>query len=78
VRLSRRTRGAALGGEDPGAIGHNGTREKDVVLRTARRLRDRINAGSVSGNTLRAYLTRNGDFFVPLHTRVQKARQVHG
>ncbi|MFN7712693.1 MAG: N-acetylmuramoyl-L-alanine amidase [Curvibacter sp.] len=64
------------GGEDPGAIGRNGTREKDVVLRIARRLRDRINAGSVSGNTLRAYLTRDGDFFVPLHMRVQKARQV--
>jgi N-acetylmuramoyl-L-alanine amidase len=64
------------GGEDPGAIGRNGTREKDVVLRIARRLRDRINAGSVNGNTMRAYLTRDGDFFVPLHMRVQKARQV--
>jgi len=64
------------GGEDPGAIGRNGTREKDVVLRIARRLRDRINASSVNGHTLRAYLTRDGDFFVPLHVRVQKARQV--
>lgn len=64
------------GGEDPGAIGRNGTREKDVVLRLARRLRDRINASSVNGHTLRAYLTRDGDFFVPLHVRVQKARQV--
>ena len=64
------------GGEDPGAIGRNGTREKDVVLRLARRLRDRINASSVNGHTLRAYLTRDGDFFVPLHMRVQKARQV--
>jgi N-acetylmuramoyl-L-alanine amidase len=64
------------GGEDPGAIGRNGTREKDVVLRLARRLRDRINASSVNGHTLRAYLTRDGDFFVPLHIRVQKARQV--
>lgn len=64
------------GGEDPGAIGRKGTREKDVVLRLARRLRDRINASSVNGHTLRAYLTRDGDFFVPLHIRVQKARQV--
>ena len=64
------------GGEDPGAIGRKGTREKDVVLRLARRLRDRINASSVNGHTLRAYLTRDGDFFVPLHMRVQKARQV--
>lgn len=64
------------GGEDPGAIGRNGTREKDVVLRLARRLRDRINASSINGHTLRAYLTRDGDFFVPLHVRVQKARQV--
>ncbi|MDP3702493.1 MAG: N-acetylmuramoyl-L-alanine amidase [Hylemonella sp.] len=64
------------GGEDPGAIGRNGTREKDVVLRIARRLRDRINASRVNGHTLFAYLTRDGDFFVPLHVRVQKARQV--
>ncbi|MCA3237760.1 MAG: N-acetylmuramoyl-L-alanine amidase [Curvibacter sp.] len=64
------------GGEDPGAIGRNGTREKDVVLRIARRLRDRINAASVNGHTLRAFLTRDGDYFVPLHVRVQKARQV--
>lgn len=64
------------GGEDPGAIGPRGTREKDVVLRLARRLRDRINSRSVNGHTLFAYLTRDGDFFVPLHVRVQKARQV--
>ena len=64
------------GGEDPGAIGPGGTREKDVVLRIARRLRDRINGRRINGHTLHAYLTRDGDFFVPLHTRVQKARQV--
>jgi N-acetylmuramoyl-L-alanine amidase len=64
------------GGEDPGAIGRNGTREKDVVLRLAHHLRDRINSSSINGHTLRAYLTREGDFFVPLHVRVQKARQV--
>ena len=64
------------GGEDPGAIGPGGTREKDVVLRLAHRLRDRINASPINGNAIRAYLTRDADFFVPLHVRVQKARQV--
>ncbi|MDO9359461.1 MAG: N-acetylmuramoyl-L-alanine amidase [Polaromonas sp.] len=60
------------GGEDPGAIGPGGTREKDVVLQIALRLRDRINAVP----NMRAYLTRDADFFVPLHIRVQKARRV--
>ena len=64
------------GGEDPGAIGPMGTREKDVVLRVAHLLRDRINAATVGGNPMRAYLTRDGDFFVPLRTRVEKARRV--
>lgn len=64
------------GGEDPGAIGPAGTREKDVVLRVAHMLRDRINATTVGGNPMRAYLTRDGDYFVPLGTRVQKARRV--
>ncbi len=64
------------GGEDPGAIGPNGTREKDVVLKLAHLLRDRINASTVKGNPMRAYLTRDADFFVPLHVRVQKARKV--
>jgi N-acetylmuramoyl-L-alanine amidase len=64
------------GGEDPGAIGPNGTREKDVVLQIAHRMRDRINAASMGGNPMRAYLTRDGDYFVPLATRVQKARRV--
>lgn len=64
------------GGEDPGAIGPGGTREKDVVLRLAHRLREHINNSSVNGNPMRAYLTRDADYFVPLHVRVQKARQV--
>jgi N-acetylmuramoyl-L-alanine amidase len=64
------------GGEDPGAIGPGGTREKDVVLKLAHRLRDRINATTVNGSAMRAYLTRDADFFVPLGTRVQKARRV--
>ncbi|MEZ0308092.1 MAG: N-acetylmuramoyl-L-alanine amidase, partial [Ramlibacter sp.] len=64
------------GGEDPGAVGPSGTREKDVVLRIAHRLRERINQAVVNGNPMRAYLTRDADFFVPLHQRVQKARRV--
>jgi len=64
------------GGEDPGAIGPGGTREKDVVLKVAHLLRERINATTVGGNPMRAYLTRDGDYFVPLGTRVQKAQRV--
>ncbi|RYF33799.1 MAG: N-acetylmuramoyl-L-alanine amidase [Comamonadaceae bacterium] len=64
------------GGEDPGAIGPAGTREKDIVLQVAHKLRDRINASTVAGNPMRAFLTRDADFFVPLGVRVQKARRV--
>lgn len=60
------------GGEDPGAIGRNGTREKDIVLSIARRLKKLIDAQP----NMRAYLTRDNDYFVPLHVRVQKARRV--
>jgi len=60
------------GGEDPGAIGPTGLREKDVVLAIALMLRDRINALP----NMRAMLTRDADFFVPLHERVKKARRV--
>ena len=64
------------GGEDPGAIGPGGTKEKDVVLSIALQLRDRINRTRVNGHTMRAFLTRDGDYFVPLHVRVDKARRV--
>jgi N-acetylmuramoyl-L-alanine amidase len=60
------------GGEDPGAVGRYGTLEKDVVLAVAFRLRERINAEP----NMRAFLTRDSDFFVPLATRVSKARAV--
>ena len=60
------------GGEDPGAIGPTGLREKDVVLAVALQLRDKLNA--VPG--MRVMLTRDADFFVPLHERVRKARRV--
>ena len=65
-----------LGGEYPGAVGPSGTREKDIVLAVAHRLRERINATTVNGNPMRAYMTRDADFFVPLHVRVQKAQKV--
>lgn len=67
---------AGHGGEDPGAVGPRGTREKDIVLRIAKKLAARVNASSVNGNPMRAYMTRNGDYFVPLGTRVAKARRV--
>jgi N-acetylmuramoyl-L-alanine amidase len=71
---------AGHGGEDPGAIGPAGTREKDVVLALATKLHDLINKSEVQQKQdrwrLRAFLTRDGDYFVPLHVRVQKAHQV--
>jgi len=60
------------GGEDPGAIGRRGTREKDIVLQIALRLKKLIDAQP----NMRAYLTRDRDYFVPLNVRVQKARRV--
>ena len=60
------------GGEDPGAVGPAGTREKDVVLQIALQLRDQLNALP----NLRVMMTRDADFFVPLHERVRKARRV--
>ena len=68
------------GGEDPGAIGPKGTKEKDVVLQIAHRMRERINNTVIKtkhGNLpMRAFLTRDADFFVPLQMRVEKARRV--
>ena len=60
------------GGEDPGAIGPSGLREKDVVLAIALQLRERLNANP----GMRAMLTRDADYFVPLGQRVAKARRV--
>ncbi|HET7867595.1 MAG TPA: N-acetylmuramoyl-L-alanine amidase, partial [Burkholderiaceae bacterium] len=60
------------GGEDPGAIGPSGLKEKDVVLKIALQMRDRLNTLP----NMRAMLTRDADFFVPLHVRVDKARRV--
>jgi N-acetylmuramoyl-L-alanine amidase len=60
------------GGEDPGATGSAGTHEKHVALAIAKRVRDRIDAEP----NMRAMLTRDDDYFVPLNVRVQKARRV--
>ena len=60
------------GGEDPGAIGKRGTQEKDVTLNIAQRLHRLIEAE----RDMRVLLTRDGDFFVPLRERVEKARRV--
>ncbi len=60
------------GGEDPGAVGRAGTYEKDVVLAIGKLLHELIGQET----NMRAYLTRDADFFVPLATRVEKARRV--
>jgi N-acetylmuramoyl-L-alanine amidase len=60
------------GGEDPGAIGGRGSKEKDVVLAIAKRLKFKLEELP----NMRVMLTRDGDYFVPLGTRVQKARKV--
>jgi len=60
------------GGEDPGAVGRGGTYEKNVTLAVAKRLKARLDAEP----NMRAVMTRDSDFFVPLQMRVQKARRV--
>ena len=60
------------GGEDPGAVGRGGSYEKHVALNIARRIKARLEAEP----NMRVLLTRDGDYFVPLHVRVQKARRV--
>ena len=60
------------GGEDPGAIGPTGLKEKDVVLAIALQLRERLNAKP----GVRVLMTRDSDFFVPLGDRVKKAERV--
>ena len=60
------------GGEDPGAIGSGGTYEKHIALDVAKKLRAKIDAQP----NMRAMMTRDADFFVPLNVRVQKARRV--
>jgi len=61
---------AGHGGEDPGAIGKAGTREKNVALAIARKLADQINAEP----GMKAVLTRTGDYFVKFRDRIERAR----
>jgi len=60
------------GGEDPGALGRGGTHEKDVTLAIGRKLKRRIDKEP----NMRALLIRDGDYFLPLRARVEKARRV--
>jgi N-acetylmuramoyl-L-alanine amidase len=64
---------AGHGGEDPGAHGKGGTNEKDVTLAIARKLKAQIDQQP----NMRAVLTRDGDYFIPLHSRVVKSRKVN-
>jgi N-acetylmuramoyl-L-alanine amidase len=63
---------AGHGGEDPGALGRRGTREKDVTLSIARKLKKLVDAQP----GMRGVLIRDGDYFVALNERVTKARRV--
>jgi len=72
ARLATIVIDAGHGGEDPGAIGRRGSREKDVTLAIAKKLKVLVDAEP----NMRALLTRDGDFFLPLDVRVDKARKV--
>jgi N-acetylmuramoyl-L-alanine amidase len=72
ARLATIVIDAGHGGEDPGALGRRGSREKDVTLSIARRLKALVDAEP----DMRALLTRDGDFYLPLQARVDKARRV--
>jgi N-acetylmuramoyl-L-alanine amidase len=63
---------AGHGGEDPGATGRHGSREKNITLTIALRLKALVDAEP----NMRALLTRDGDYYLPLHVRVDKARKV--
>lgn len=72
ARLATIVIDAGHGGEDPGARGRRGSLEKDITLTIARRLKGMIDAES----GMRAVLTRDGDYYLPLNARVEKARKV--
>jgi N-acetylmuramoyl-L-alanine amidase len=72
TRLATVVVDAGHGGEDPGAIGRRGSREKDITLMIARRLKALIDAEP----SMRAMLTREGDYALELRARSEKARQV--
>ena len=64
---------AGHGGEDPGAKGRGGAREKNVTLAIAQKLKAKLDREP----NMRGVLTRDGDYFIPLHHRVDKARKVN-
>jgi N-acetylmuramoyl-L-alanine amidase len=72
TRLATIAIDAGHGGEDPGARGRGGSHEKNVTLAIARRLKALVDGEP----NLRAFLTRDGDFYLPLQARVDKARKV--
>jgi len=63
---------AGHGGEDPGAVGKRGLREKDITLKLARKLKEKLDAEP----GIKAYLTRNGDYFIPLRKRTKIAKDL--
>ena len=73
ARLATIVIDAGHGGEDPGAVGRHGTREKNVTLAIARRLKRLVDGEP----NMRALLTRDGDYFLELRERVSKARAVN-
>lgn len=72
IRLVTIAIDAGHGGEDPGARGASGTNEKDVTLAIAKRFKALVDAEP----NMRGVLTREGDYFIPLHGRVVKARKL--
>jgi N-acetylmuramoyl-L-alanine amidase len=72
ARLATIVIDAGHGGEDPGALGRHGSREKEVTLMIAKRLKELVDGEP----NLRAVLTRDGDYFLPLAERVEKARKL--
>jgi N-acetylmuramoyl-L-alanine amidase len=72
ARLATIVIDAGHGGEDPGARGRRGSHEKDITLMIARRLKGLIDAEP----GMRTVLTRDGDYYLPLNARVEKARRV--
>jgi N-acetylmuramoyl-L-alanine amidase len=63
---------AGHGGDDPGAVGKRGLREKDITLRLARKIKEKLDAEP----GIKAYLTRNGDYFIPLRKRTKIAKDL--
>ena len=72
ARLATVVIDAGHGGEDPGAMGRHGSREKNITLTIAKRLKALVDGEP----NMRAMLTRDGDYYLPLQVRVDKARKV--